>query len=75
VAGHAGVSYSFQASCTAFRSDGKGEGNGRERLSLLFRLRQLYNLRLPQEFIEHAAATGWRVDRQAVARGLYEYHY
>jgi hypothetical protein len=34
-----------------------------------------YNLRLPQEFVEHAAATGWRVDREAVARGLYEYDY
>jgi hypothetical protein len=27
-----------------------------------------YNLRVPREFIEHAAATGWRVDREAAAR-------
>jgi hypothetical protein len=34
-----------------------------------------YNVRVPQEFIEHAAASGWRVDREAVSRGSYEYDY
>jgi hypothetical protein len=34
-----------------------------------------YNLRVPREFIGHAAATGWQVDREAVARGQYEYDY
>jgi hypothetical protein len=34
-----------------------------------------YNLRVPHEFIDHAAASGWRVDRQVVSQGLYEYDY
>jgi hypothetical protein len=34
-----------------------------------------YNVRVPQEFVEHAAASGWRVDREAVGRGSYEYDY
>jgi hypothetical protein len=34
-----------------------------------------YNVRVPQEFIEHAAASGWCVDREAVSRGSYEYDY
>ncbi|HEX5273045.1 MAG TPA: hypothetical protein VFW33_21255 [Gemmataceae bacterium] len=34
-----------------------------------------YNVRLPQEFIEHAARNGWRVDREAVARGVYDYDF
>jgi hypothetical protein len=34
-----------------------------------------YNVRVPQEFIEYAANHGWRVDRELVAQGVYDYDY
>jgi hypothetical protein len=34
-----------------------------------------YNLRVPREFVEHAARHGWRVDRQAVPRRRYDFSY
>ena len=34
-----------------------------------------YNVRLPREFVDHAAKSGWCVDREAVARGIYDYDY
>jgi hypothetical protein len=34
-----------------------------------------YNVRLPQEFIDHAARNHWRVDRDSVAQGVYDYDY
>jgi hypothetical protein len=34
-----------------------------------------YNVRLPQEFLEHAAKQGWRVDRDRVPRRSYDFSY
>jgi hypothetical protein len=34
-----------------------------------------YNVRVPQEFIDHAASHAWRVDRASVSQGFYEYDY
>ncbi|HKI35649.1 MAG TPA: hypothetical protein VKA46_27585 [Gemmataceae bacterium] len=34
-----------------------------------------YNVRVPQAFIDHAKANGWRVDRESVARGVYDYDF
>jgi len=34
-----------------------------------------YNVRLPQEFIAHAASHGWRIDKEAVSQGSYDYDY
>jgi hypothetical protein len=34
-----------------------------------------YNVKLPDEFIEHAARNGWRVDRDAIPPANYECDY
>jgi hypothetical protein len=34
-----------------------------------------YNVRLPQEFIDHAARANWQIDKGAVAAGQYDYDY
>jgi hypothetical protein len=34
-----------------------------------------YNVRVPQEFIDHAASSGWHIDKEAVSRGSYDYDY
>jgi hypothetical protein len=34
-----------------------------------------YNVCVPQEFIDHAASQGWRVNRALVSQGSYEYDY
>jgi hypothetical protein len=34
-----------------------------------------YNVRLPQEFLDHAARNNWQIDKEAVARGEYDYDY
>ncbi len=34
-----------------------------------------YNVRVPQEFIEHAASNRWHIDKEAVSRGSYDYDY
>jgi hypothetical protein len=34
-----------------------------------------YNVRLPQEFLDHAVGQGWRVKREAIAAGPYEFSY
>lgn len=34
-----------------------------------------YNVRLPEEFVAYAASQKWRIDREQVSRGIYEYDY
>jgi hypothetical protein len=34
-----------------------------------------YNVRVPQQFIDHAASQNWRVNRTLVSQGSYEYDY
>jgi hypothetical protein len=34
-----------------------------------------YNVRVPQEFIEHAAKNNWRVNKRLVAQSTYDYDY
>jgi hypothetical protein len=34
-----------------------------------------YNVRVPNEFVEHAAKNRWRVDQELVRQGTYDYDY
>lgn len=34
-----------------------------------------YNVRLADEFLEHAARQGWQIDQEVVGRGSYDYDY
>lgn len=34
-----------------------------------------YNVRVPQEFIDHAKSRAWRIDRASLSQGSYEYDY
>jgi hypothetical protein len=34
-----------------------------------------YNVRLPQEFIDHAAQHSWQINKETVGRGEYDYDY
>ena len=34
-----------------------------------------YNVRLPQEFLDHAASNGWKVDEARASRGYFDYDY
>ncbi len=34
-----------------------------------------YNVRLPQEFIDHAVRNNWQIDKEAVSRGEYDYDF
>jgi hypothetical protein len=34
-----------------------------------------YNVALPEEFVHHAAQNGWRVDKETVSQGMYDYDY